>query len=170
MACTPSNTSSRRTVHNDMKGKRASEWLDREWSATLSEGISAENQECFLNSVTVLMALGKGEYVEGWATTLWGPLLHGWVEADSRIIDTTPAWFGAEDDRTYFAARRYSLADVMKAVEEEETMLPLDKGLWSEMVPPDLLHVYLAALRNVYGSEAVEVLNKSNNTPTKKAA
>ena len=46
----------------------------------------------------------------------------------------------------------------------EEVWLPFDEELRSEMVPPDLLHVYLAAR---YGSEAVELLN---NTPTKKAA
>ena len=141
-----------------MKGKRASEWLDREWSATLSDGISAENRECFVNSVTALMALGRGEYVEGWATTPWGPVLHGWVEVYNRIIDTTPAWFGAEDDRAYFAARRYSFAEVMdKFGEEDDLLLPFDKSFRSEVITPDVRDIYLAAR---YGSEAVELLTK----------
>ena len=147
-----------------MKGKKASEWLDREWSEKLADLVSAENKECFWNSVTAVAALrGRGEYVEGWATTPWGPLLHGWVElADGTVLDTTPAWYTAEDDRTYFAARRYSLADVTKAV-EEDAGLPLEELFRVSGIPHDVLHVYLASLN------AVDSLTGSNN-PTKRAA
>jgi hypothetical protein len=146
-----------------MKGKKASEWLDREWSEKLADLVSAENQECFLNSVATLLIMRDGTYVEGWATTPWRPMLHGWVElADGTVLDTTPAWYTAEDDRTYFAARRYSLADVTKAV-EEDAGLPLEELFRVRGIPHDVLHVYLASLN------AVDSLTGSNN-PTKRAA
>ena len=148
-----------------MKGKKASEWLDREWSEKLADLVSAENKECFRNSVTALAALGgRGEYVEGWATTPWGPLLHGWVEfEDGRILDTTPTWLEAEDDRTYFAARRYTYKDVWREIGTDDAMLPLEELFRVRGIPHDVLHVYLASLN------AVDSLTGSNN-PTKRAA
>ncbi len=155
-----------------MDGKKASDWLDRERSADLAGKVAARDKECFRNAVMALGALGREEnadYVEGWATTPWMATLHGWVELeDGTIIDSTPTWLEADDDRLYFAGRRYSRADIWGSMEDGETALPLDEYLRMEMIPADLRDTYFAATEAVYGPEAVEFMK--NPTLTKEAS
>ncbi len=89
--------------------------LDMARSRALAAQLNAQPQQPYLNSLRAQRGVPDACYVEGIVVTDRDqcPCTHAWLEAPDRtILDVTPSRHVSDPSARYFAAHRWTLADI----------------------------------------------------------
>jgi len=100
-------------------------------SHLIGEQVNATTGRCCHNSLDAQSYIMEAVYVEGFVSSgNRSPVVykHGWLEMPDGVIEPTPGFLSGKDEWMYFAAARWTRADVKRLF--QNTSLPVKTPLW----------------------------------------